>query len=105
MRKLLPVVALALGILIAPAASQAQTHSAVMTNPSEAQVTLAAFPSTIHEVENMPLEQAASIIGGAMLGAFLVDSFVERGIVTLGGVVIGMVVGNTWYEKHYWPFH
>ena len=106
MRKLVPVVALSLGLLAAPAASQAQTQTlpAVMTGSAGAQVTLAAFPSSVHDVENMSVEQAVAIVGGAALGAFLVDSFVERGIVTLAGTVIGAVGGNHWYEKHYWPF-
>lgn len=104
MRKLVPVLALSLGLLAAPAVSQAQTLSAEMTCPSEAHATLASFPSSVHEVENMEVQQAVAILGGAALGALLVDSFVERGIVTLAGTVIGAVAGNIWYEKHYFPF-
>ncbi|MEI6557560.1 MAG: hypothetical protein WCO00_04075 [Rhodospirillaceae bacterium] len=104
MRKLVPVLALSLGLFAAPAVSQAQTLPAVMTGPSQAQVTLAAFPSSLHDIERMSVEQAVAIVGGAALGALLVDSFVERGIVTLAGTVIGAVGGNIWYEKHYWPF-
>ena len=104
MRKLLPVLALTLGLFAAPAVSHAQTSPAVMTGPSAVHATLAAFPSNMHDVQNMSVEQAVAIIGGAVIGATLVDSFVERGIVTLAGTVIGAVGGNFWYEKHYWPF-
>jgi len=104
MRKLVPVLALSLGLMAAPAVSQAQTLSAEMTCPSEVHATLASFPSSVHEVENMEVLQAVAILGGAALGALLVDSFVERGIVTLAGTVIGAVGGNIWYEKHYFPF-
>ncbi len=104
MRKLVPVLALTLGLIAAPAVSQAQTSPAVMTGADGVRATLVAFPSTAHDVENMSLQQAVAILGGAALGAMLVDNFVERGLVTLAGSVIGAVAGNTWYEKHYWPF-
>ena len=100
----MPVLALSLGILAAPAVSQAQTMTADMTCPSEIHATLASFPSSVREVESMPVEQAVAIIGGAALGAFLVDSFVERGIVTLAGAALGAIGGNHWYEKRYFPF-
>ena len=104
MRKLVAVLALSLGILAAPALAQAQGMPAVMTSPAEPHVILASFPATIHDLENMPLEQGIAIIGGAALGALLVDSFIERGIVTLGGAAIGAIGGNLWYERRYWPF-
>ena len=105
MRKLVPVLALSLGLLAAPAVSQAQTLPAVMTCPAEAHATLASFPSSVHDVENISVEQAVAIVGGAALGAFLVGQFVERGIVTLAGGLIGAVAGNAWFEKRNWPFY
>ena len=104
MRKLVTVLALSLGLLAAPAVSQAQTHTAGMTGSAGVHATLASFPSSVREVQNLSVEQAVAILGGAALGTFLVDSFVERGIVTLAGAVIGAIGGNHWYEKHYWPF-
>ncbi len=104
MRKLVPVIALLVGLFAVPTLSQAQTLPAGMTGPGGAQVILASFPSSMHDVENMSLQQAVAIMGGAVLGTVLVETFVERGIVTLAGSVIGAVGGNYWYEKHYWPF-
>ncbi len=104
MQKLVAGLALALALFAAPGASWAQTSPAVMAGSDGVHATLASFPSTIHEVESLSLQQAVAILGGAALGTMLVDNFIERSLVSLAGTVVGAIAGNTWYEKHYWPF-
>lgn len=65
---------------------------------------VADIPSTARGIMDMPLSQLIGIVGGGALGGALADSFLGGGVISLAGVVIGAMVGNTWYEKRYWPY-
>jgi len=104
MRKLVRVVALTSALMALPAVAGAQTLQAGTTAPAQAQVMLAAFPTDLQSAQNMPKAQAAAILGGAAIVGAVADTFLEGGLFTVAGILIGAVGGNAWYEQHYWPF-
>ncbi|MEI6986346.1 MAG: hypothetical protein WCK65_09460 [Rhodospirillaceae bacterium] len=108
MRKLLQIaaltVALAAAPFLTPTAANAQAMQAGTTGTNAGTFELAAIPSDLQGLQNMPTSQAAAILGGGAIGGYLAETLLEGGLFTVAGVLIGVMVGNTWYEKHYWPF-
>ena len=101
MLKLMRVMAVIVALAMLPAVAGAQTLQAGAT---DAQITLAAFPTDVESAKNMPAAQAAAIVGGGLIGAAVADSFLGGGLFTVVGVLVGAVAGNSWYDRHYWPF-
>ncbi len=52
----------------------------------------------------MTLGHLLSIITGATIGAIVFHVVTNGGTVTIGGVVIGALVGDWWFEEQLWPF-
>ncbi|MEI6413618.1 MAG: hypothetical protein WCP34_05060 [Pseudomonadota bacterium] len=67
-------------------------------------IPVADLPGTPRGILDMPLGQVVGIVGGGAVGGALADTFLGGGIMSLAGVVAGMLAGNTWYEKRYWPY-
>ncbi|CAK0754551.1 conserved exported hypothetical protein [Gammaproteobacteria bacterium] len=56
------------------------------------------------DIEHLSLAQAASIIGGAIVGGSVVDVVLDGTVFTIIGVIVGATLGNEWYERGMWPF-
>jgi len=56
------------------------------------------------DIEHLSLAQAASIIGGAIVGGSIIDVVLDGTVFTIIGVIVGATLGNEWYERGMWPF-
>jgi hypothetical protein len=98
MRKLVRALVLALTLLTVPVLAGAQTL------PASANDVIKAPGNFISDIQNMPSAQIGAIVGGGLIFGVLADTFLDGGIITVLGVVLGAAVGDQWYEHHYWPF-
>jgi outer membrane lipoprotein SlyB len=100
------VLVLGAAMLPATAASSDGFQAAVMSNATSASTVHVASLGNLssHDIKHMTLGQAASIIGGAIVGGSLVDMVLDGTVFTILGVVGGAVLGNEWYDRGMWPF-
>jgi hypothetical protein len=105
LQALLPALVLMLGAVSLPATATTidGLQSAVMNKGTTGQlVQTANFNS--NDIKHMTLGQAASIVGGAIVGGSLTDMVLDGTVFTILGVVAGAVLGNEWYDRGMWPF-
>jgi peptidoglycan/xylan/chitin deacetylase (PgdA/CDA1 family) len=102
MRKLVRALVLTLTLSMVPALAGAQTLQ-VSANDTVNDI-VKAPENFISDIQNMPSAQIGAIVGGGLILGVVADTFLDGGIITVVGVVLGAAIGNHWYEHHYWPF-
>ncbi len=56
------------------------------------------------QLRGLTSEHLLAIGVGALIGASIVETFLDGGLFTFVGMVMGGVVGDWWYGEQLWPF-
>ena len=61
------------------------------------------LPTIPYTIPHYPIERIFAIGIGAFLGVTVIPIFLEGISYTIGGLLIGGILGNYWYETGFWP--